>query len=116
MSPRLIKVLTEYKREAGGSQVDLLFPGDDPEKPMSRQNLVRRHFYGALEVAGLKRVTFHALRHSYAALMIASNANIKYLQHQMGYSSIRVTLDLYGHLLPEVGEGVAQRMDDLVWG
>ena len=48
--------------------------------------------------------------------MIASKASIKYLQHQMGHSTIRVTLDLYGHILPEVGEGVTQRMDELIWG
>ena len=116
MSPRLLAILTEYKNRAGGALEDLLFPGKDSEKPISRQNLLQRHFYRTLEAAGLKKVTFHALRHSYAALMIASKASIKYLQHQMGHSTIRVTLDLYGHILPEVGEGVTQRMDELIWG
>jgi len=47
--------------------------------------------------------------------MIASGANMKYLQHQMGHSSIRVTMDMYGHLLPEVGEGVGKKLDSLIW-
>jgi hypothetical protein len=37
---------------------------------------------------------FHDLRHTYAALMVAAGAHPKYLQAQMGHSSIRVTLDL----------------------
>ena len=116
MSPRLLAILTEYKNRVGGALDDLLFSGTDPEKPMSRQNLLQRHFYRTLQAAGLKKVTFHATRHSYAALMIASKASIKYLQHQMGHSTISVTLDLYGHILPEVREGVVQRMDELIWG
>ena len=44
---------------------------------------------------------FHDLRHTYAALMVAAGAHPKYLQAQMGHSSIRVTLDLYGHLFPD---------------
>jgi hypothetical protein len=32
----------------------------------------------------------------------------KYLQAQMGHSSIRVTLDLYGHLFPDANRGVKE--------
>ena len=32
-------------------------------------------------------------------MRIKANQNIKYIQGQMGYSSIKVTLDIYGHLL-----------------
>jgi Phage integrase family len=49
---------------------------------------------------------FHDLRRTYAALMVAAGAHPKYLQAQMGYSSIRFTLDLYGHLFPDTGRGV----------
>lgn len=33
-------------------------------------------------------------------------ASPEYLQAQMGHSSIRVTLDLYGHLFPDANRGV----------
>jgi hypothetical protein len=33
----------------------------------------------------------------------------------MGHSSIQVTMDLYGHLMPEVHEGAAQRSEDFVF-
>lgn len=115
VSPHLAVILKQYKQETPGQPDDLLFPGVVEGKPLSRQNLVQKHFYGTLKDAGVKRVEFHALRHSYATLMIASGANMKYLQHQMGHSSIRVTMDMYGHLLPEVGEGVGKKLDSLIW-
>lgn len=115
MSPHLAEILKQYKQDTGGQPDDLLFPGEVEGKPLSRQNLVQKHYYGTLKDAGVKQVDFHALRHSYATVMIASGANMKYLQHQMGHSSIRVTMDLYGHLLPEVGEGVGKKFDSLVW-
>ena len=56
---------------------------------------------------------FHDLRHTYAALMVAAGAHPKYLQAQMGHSSIRVTLDLYGHLFPDANRGVLETLDAL---
>lgn len=115
MSPRLVEILTQYRRVHGGGPDDLLFAGKNPEKPLSRQSLAQRHFHRTLKAAGVREVNFHTLRHSYAALIIACNANIKYLQHQMGHSSIQVTMDQHGHLLPDAGVGIGRRMDDLIW-
>ena len=43
--------------------------------------------------------------------MVAAGAHPKYLQAQMGHSSIRVTLDLYGHLFPDANRGVQAALD-----
>jgi hypothetical protein len=53
-----------------------------------------------VKAAGLDRITLHACRHTFASLMIAAGVNAKALQSYMGHSSIRVTFDLYGHLMP----------------
>jgi integrase len=49
----------------------------------------------ALEPIGL-----HEARHTYASLMIAAGVNIKTISEWMGHSSVNITLDRYGHLLP----------------
>ena len=82
---------------------------------MLHQNMVRREFHPSLERAGIKRIRFHDLRHTYAAMMISLGENIKFIQSQMGHSSISTTLDRYGHLLPEASEGVGGRLDNLVF-
>lgn len=48
----------------------------------------------------LTRITLHECRHTFASLMIAAGVNAKALQTFMGHSSIQVTFDLYGHLMP----------------
>jgi len=54
----------------------------------------------AWSVAGLKPITLHECRHTFASLMIAAGVNPKALQTFMGHATITVTLDRYGHLFP----------------
>lgn len=62
------------------------------------------------------RVTVHELRHTAASLMIASGANVKTVQAQLGHKSATMTLDQYGHLFPDDLDDVADKMDNLVSG
>jgi integrase len=45
-------------------------------------------------------------------LVIASGANVKTVQAQLGHKSATMTLDQYGHLFPDDLEEVADKMDD----
>ncbi len=48
----------------------------------------------------LEGIGLHEARHTYASLMIAAGVNIKTISEWMGHSSVTITLDRYGHLLP----------------
>ena len=48
---------------------------------------------------------FHDLRHTYAATLIDEGVHPKKIQHLLGHTSIRTTLDIYGHLMDEEDEG-----------
>ncbi len=50
--------------------------------------------------SGLQPIGLHEARHTYASLMIAAGVNIKTISEWMGHSSVNITLDRYGHLLP----------------
>jgi integrase len=79
-------------------------------------NLVKRHFFPALKRAGLRRVRFHDLRHTYAALLIDQGEHPKYIQGQMGHSSIKVTMDTYGHLMEQTNPEASKRLDETLFG
>ena len=49
---------------------------------------------------GLEPITPHEARHTYASTMIAAGVNAKAISEFMGHSSIQVTYDTYGHLMP----------------
>ena len=39
---------------------------------------------------------------------------MKYVQHQLGHSSITMTMDLYTHLLPEVNDKCVNLLNNIV--
>jgi integrase len=59
----------------------------------------------------LRPLGFHEARHTYASLMIAAGVNAKALCTYMGHSSITVTLDRYGHLMPGNEREAAELLD-----
>lgn len=63
------------------------------------------------EKAKLARITLHEARHTYASLMIAAGVNAKSLQTYMGHSSVTVTYDRYGHLMPGNEDEAAALLD-----
>jgi integrase len=77
----------------------LVFPSD-VDRPLNGSNLYNRDFLPCLEAAGLRRVTLHALRHTFPSLLIQGGASLAYVKEQMGHSSIQVTVVIYGHLIP----------------
>lgn len=115
MSPKLKEVLFAYQVEAPASSLDLVFC-NEVGRPLDPSSLIKRQFLPALRRAGLRRVRFHDLRHSYAAMLIHQGENIKFIQAQLGHASIQTTLDRYGHLLPEVHNQAAERLDQTLLG
>ena len=50
------------------------------------------------------------LRHTNASLRIEAGQNIKYIQSQLGHSSIQITMDTYGHLMKPVNNEEAVKL------
>ena len=78
--------------------------------------MVKREFLPALTRAGLRRIRFHDLRHTYTTLLIAQGENPKVIQAQLGHASIETTFDRYGHLLPETRRHLGAKLDAQVFG
>ena len=77
-------------------------------------NLRRRVFASLLKAAGLRRIRFHDLRHTFASLLLQHGESPVYVKEQMGHSSIQVTVDLYGHLIPGGNKQAVDRLDNHV--
>lgn len=60
---------------------------------------------------GMEPIGLHECRHTYASLMIAAGVNAKALSTYMGHSSIQITLDRYGHLMPGNEDEAAGLLD-----
>ena len=62
-------------------------------------------------VEGLRRFRIHDLRHTFASLLIQDGASLAYVKEQLGHSTIAVTVDLYGHLVPSANIAFVDRLD-----
>ena len=75
---------------------------------------LRKLFSRLLSDAGLRRVRFHDLQHSFASLLLQNGESLTYVKEQMGHSSINVTVDIYGHLVPGGNRQAVDKLDDAV--
>jgi integrase len=68
--------------------------------PIRHQNLHRRSFKPLLKMVGLPNIRFPDLRHTFASIARSRGANINTVSKMLGHTSVKITLDVYGHLMP----------------
>jgi len=100
---------------AANSPYDLVFPNLDGQ-PMSYSNLMTRGFHPALRRAGIRRIRFHDLRHTFASLMISNGEDIVRVSRLMGHATASFTLNVYSHMLPREHDQSGDRLASLVFG
>lgn len=74
--------------------------------------LIRCSVIPAAKRAGLPGVTLHVLRHTYASLLIAMGANVKWVQGQLGHTNASMTLDTYAALWDQADQ--AERVTGMI--
>ncbi|MFQ5967331.1 MAG: tyrosine-type recombinase/integrase, partial [Acidimicrobiia bacterium] len=81
-----------------------------PEGGQVRPQNFRRRAWRPVAPEGVR---FHDLRHSHAAMLIAAGVHPKVIQERLGHTSIKTTLDIYGHLYDGLDEAAADTLDDV---
>jgi integrase len=56
-------------------------------------------------------VRFHDVRHTFASRLLQNGESPAYVKEQMGHSSIKITVDTYGHLIPGSNKAAVDRLD-----
>ena len=106
---RLLEAYLKGKNDISG---ELVFRS--PEGTiLDPDNLYHRVFLPVLAKAGIRRIRLHDLRHTFGSLLLQNGASIVYVKEQMGHSSIQVTVDTYGHLIPGANVCFVDRLDGI---
>jgi integrase len=100
LAPELSTALKTWKLRCPKSDLDLVFP-TLAGKPAHRSNVLRYGLHPALRRAGLRKVSLHSLRHSFASILLMNGTVITEVQKLMGHSDPNVTLKVYSHFLPD---------------
>ena len=94
MSEDIIRVLKQQKKEIGSSPWVFPLPTDSLILPDSVLHIL----HPVLKRAGLPRVRFHDLRHTFAMLALQNGVDIKTVSGMLGHFSAGFTLDTYAHV------------------
>jgi integrase len=118
LEPELIEELKIHKL----NQIQDLKEGQNPHRlvftseigtPINPSNIDRRILSPALTLAGLKKVRWHDLRHSYATALISAGEPLAYVSKKLGHANPAITLKVYAHVLPETEENEHERLKEI---
>jgi len=88
----------------------LVFPSE-VGTPMSGRNLYRAFKIRVKRAALPQTLRFHDLRHTCATLLLKQSVNPRFVQELLGHADISLTLNVYSHVLPDMGDAAAGAMD-----
>jgi len=121
MTPKLALFLKGYRREKEILDIelgmplsldDLVFSNIDG-KPIDPSVLT--HNLGRIvERAGLGRVRFHDLRHTFASLALLRGAKPKVISEALGHASVAFTMDTYSHIIEGMQEDMMALLDEVL--
>ena len=109
ISPQTVEVLKAQKAKTNDQYV-FPSPNGGPISPGSVSNMLKR----VLNRAGIPKVRFHDLRHTFATLALQNGVDIKTVSGILGHFSAGFTLDTYAHVTTSAQKEAAQTMGNVL--
>jgi integrase len=99
------------------TNLDLVF-ASELGGPLNSRNLAQRNFVRILKAAGLSKegIVLYSLRHTCATLLLIAGENPKVVSERLGHTSVKMTLDTYSHVLPDMQRGASARLAGMLYG
>jgi integrase len=97
----------------GNIKPDALMFSDMEGRPLNPHG-VSRAWRRVCDAKNLPRVSFHALRHTHASVLIGAGVDVLTISRRLGHSKASMTLDIYGHLISGGDEAAAKAIEGLL--
>lgn len=100
---------TAVEAQNGADDKDFVYSWEDgsPVDP----DYLDKEFRSLLTEHKLKSIRFHDLRHTHATLLLQEHVPVKVISERLGHSSIKITQDIYSHVLPEMQQEAVNAID-----
>ena len=105
-----VSILLEQKEKVGSNPWVFPSPTGGPISPDSVLHMLHR----VLKRAGLPRVRFHDLRHTFATLALQNGVDVKTVSGMLGHFSAGFTLDTYAHVTTASQRQAVKTMGNLL--
>jgi len=113
ISGELVQGLKRWKLYCPISKWDLVFPKKDGA-PHDRKTVLRSGLYPAIRRAEVKKLDMHALRHTFASLLLSQGAPITEVSSYLGHADPQITLKVYSHWIPRTKTDSISRLTGMI--
>ena len=110
LSADAIDVLVQQRRKTSNSEWVFPSPTGGPMSPDSVLHMLHR----VLKRAGLPKVRFHDLRHTFATLALKSGVDVKTVSSMLGHYSAGFTLNTYTHATAQMKQDAADAIGGVI--
>ncbi|MCF3942160.1 tyrosine-type recombinase/integrase [Oceanobacillus alkalisoli] len=107
---------TKDKMKIGSDYIDLDLVCATSTGDSIKPTYLRTVFNRTIEKSGVKKISFHGLRHTHATLLLQNGVHPKVVQERLGHRSIQTTLDTYSHIIPGIQEIAATSIQQSLYG
>jgi len=114
--PLLVDMLAEHLAARGRPGPDELVFTSPAGGPLRAANFRTRVWAPAVLAAGLDGLTFHGLRHAAASFMVDGGEHPRVIQHRLGHSTARLSLELYAHVSEAADRAAAAHLNEIFSG
>ena len=108
LPPDVVAPLAELKKQTKG---EWMFPSPVKEEEQRNPTAVYPRFQLILECSHCKKVRFHDLQQTFAAMALENGMDIKTLSVMIGHISSETTLNIYSHITDTMQQQAAVRID-----
>ena len=110
LDQKTVELLKDWQAESRGNKY--IFQGEE-EKPMPG-SLPRKWLLQVLKGQKLRPIRIHGFRHTHASLCFEAGMTLKQVQHRLGHSDLKTTMNIYTHITKQAKDDIGERFANYI--
>lgn len=110
LDQKTVELLEDWEDKRQGSKY--IFQGKE-EKPMPG-SLPRKWLLQILKDQKLRPIKIHGFRHTHASLCFEAGMTLKQVQHRLGHSDLKTTMNIYTHITKQAKDDIGERFANYI--
>lgn len=110
LDQKTVELLEDWEDKRQGSKY--IFQGKE-EKPMPG-SLPRKWLLQILKNQKLRPIKIHGFRHTHASLCFEAGMTLKQVQHRLGHSDLKTTMNIYTHITKQAKDDIGERFANYI--
>ena len=115
LAPVVVQALDTHRLRCMDTSANALVFSKGDNEPLSADNLRKKRLASACRRAGLRRIDWHTLRHTYSTLLHDLGTPIRVQQTLLGHSSAATTMDVYTHPVSASERDAVSRLGEVLF-